>query len=84
MGKLKVVVLYDRWEEPEAEGAPDDKAPITRTLDKKEVEEEVADDLRVADTSLTELRIEVVRSVSTVTAASRRGSRTTFATRSPR
>ena len=45
MGKLKVVVLYDRWEEPEAEGAPDDKAPITRTLDKKEVEDEVAETL---------------------------------------
>lgn len=47
MGKLNVVVLYDRWEEPEAESAPaDDKAPITRTLDKKEVEDEVAETLR--------------------------------------
>jgi D-alanine-D-alanine ligase len=46
MGKLNVVVLYDRWEEPEDEGAPaDEKAPITRTLDKKEVEDEVAETL---------------------------------------
>ena len=46
MGKLHVVVVYDRWEIEEDEGAPaDDKAPITRTLDKKEVEEEVAETL---------------------------------------
>jgi D-alanine-D-alanine ligase len=46
MGKLNVVVLYDRWDEPEAEGAAvDEKAPITRTLDKKEVEDEVAETL---------------------------------------
>src|SRR5688500_4084228 len=45
MGKLNVVVLYDRWDEPETEGASTDKAPITRTLDKKEVEEEVAETL---------------------------------------
>ena len=45
MGKLNVVVLYDRWEEPEDEGAPAEKAPLTRTLDKKEVEEEVAEAL---------------------------------------
>jgi D-alanine-D-alanine ligase len=45
LGKLNVVVLYDRWEEPEEAGATADKAPLTRTLDKKEVEEEVADAL---------------------------------------
>jgi D-alanine-D-alanine ligase len=45
LGKLNVVVLYDRWEEPEEAGATADKAPLTRTLDKKEVEEEVAETL---------------------------------------
>ena len=45
MSKLNVVVLYDRWEEPEEPGATADKAPLTRTLDKKEVEEEVAEAL---------------------------------------
>ena len=46
MGKLHVVVIYDRWDVEEDEGAAaDEKAPITRTLDKKEVEEEVADAL---------------------------------------
>ena len=46
MGKLHVVVLYDRWEEPEqADAPPRDKAPLTRTLDKKEVEDEVAETL---------------------------------------
>src|SRR5687768_14032884 len=45
VGKLNVVVLYDRWEEPEESGATADKAPLTRTLDKKEVEEEVAETL---------------------------------------
>ena len=45
MGKLNVVVLYDRWEEPEDAAASAEKAPLTRTLDKKEVEEEVADAL---------------------------------------
>ncbi len=44
MGKLHVVVLYDRWEEPE-DAASTDKAPLTRTLDKKEVEDEVAETL---------------------------------------
>ena len=42
MGKLNVVVLYDRWEEPDEAGASTDKSPLTRTLDKKEVEDEVA------------------------------------------
>ena len=45
MGKLNVVVLYDRWDEPEVEGASTEKAPLTRTLDKKEVEDEVAETL---------------------------------------
>ena len=46
MGKLKIVVLFDRWEEPEDPGASsNDKAPLTRTLDKKEVEDEVAEAL---------------------------------------
>ena len=44
MSKLKVAVLFDRVlvEEGDA-SASDDKAPVTRTLDKKEVEDEVAD-----------------------------------------
>jgi D-alanine-D-alanine ligase len=45
VGKLHVVVLYDRWEEPEESGASTEKAPLTRTLDKKEVEDEVAETL---------------------------------------
>jgi D-alanine-D-alanine ligase len=46
VGKLNIVVLYDRWEEPEDPGAPaSDKTPLTRTLDKKEVEDEVAEAL---------------------------------------
>jgi len=45
MGKLNVVVLYDRWDEPEQESASSEKAPLTRTLDKKEVEDEVAETL---------------------------------------
>jgi hypothetical protein len=45
MGKLKIVVLYDRvlvdeGEEPAPAG---DKSPVVRTLDKKEVEEEVSE-----------------------------------------
>ncbi len=43
MGKLNIIVIYDRWEEPDEPAA--DKAPLTRTLDKKEVEEEVAEAL---------------------------------------
>jgi len=43
-GKLKIVVLYDRWEPEEASSA-NGKAPLVRTLDKKEVEEEVLDAL---------------------------------------
>ena len=45
MGTLKVAVLYDRWEEPEEAAPATDKAPLTRTLDKKEVEDEVAEAL---------------------------------------
>jgi D-alanine-D-alanine ligase len=46
VGKLNVVVLYDRWDPEEEPGAaPADKAPLTRTLDKKEVEAEVAEAL---------------------------------------
>jgi D-alanine-D-alanine ligase len=45
VGRLNIVVLYDRWEEPEEAGGPAEKSPLTRTLDKKEVEEEVADAL---------------------------------------
>ena len=45
MGKLNVTVLYDRWEEPEESAAASEKAPLTRTLDKKEVEDEVGEAL---------------------------------------
>ena len=45
VGTLNVVVLYDRWEEEEDDSAPAEKSPLTRTLDKKEVEDEVADAL---------------------------------------
>src|SRR6187549_1369510 len=46
MGKLKIVVLYDRVLVDESdEVATGDKSPVVRTLDKKEVEEEVADAL---------------------------------------
>jgi D-alanine-D-alanine ligase len=46
VGTLNAVVLYDRWEEPEVPGgSSSEKVPLTRTLDKKEVEEEVADAL---------------------------------------
>jgi D-alanine-D-alanine ligase len=43
LSKLNIVVIYDRWEEPEEPTA--EKTPLTRTLDKKEVEEEVSDAL---------------------------------------
>ena len=47
MSKLKIVVLYDRVlvDEAEEQTATTDKSPVVRTLDKKEVEEEVADAL---------------------------------------
>src|SRR5918999_1815764 len=44
-GKLKVIVLYDRWEPEEEESGSNGKAPLVRTLDKKEVEDEVIDAL---------------------------------------
>ena len=44
MSKLKIVVLYDRvLVDEEDAGASTDKAPVTRTLDKKEVEDEVVE-----------------------------------------
>src|SRR5688572_32629429 len=47
MGKLKIVVLYDRVlvDETEEQASPSEKSPVVRTLDKKEVEEEVSDAL---------------------------------------
>jgi len=46
VGSLNVLVLFDRWEEPEDDAAAaGEKAPLTRTLDKKEVEHEVAEAL---------------------------------------
>jgi D-alanine-D-alanine ligase len=45
VSRLKIAVLYDRWEEPEDASVPGEKAPLTRTLDKKEVEDEVAEAL---------------------------------------
>ena len=47
MSKLKIAVIYDRVlvDETEEPAAATDKAPVTRTLDKKEVEEEVAEAL---------------------------------------
>src|SRR4051794_36745059 len=46
MSKLKIIVLYDRVLVDEGEpAAASDKSPVTRTLDKKEVEDEVAEAL---------------------------------------
>src|SRR4051812_3692938 len=47
MSKLKVVVLFDRVlvDEDEDVAPASDKSPVVRTLDKKEVEEEVAEAL---------------------------------------
>lgn len=47
MGKLKIVVLYDRvlMDEEEAPATAGEKSPVVRTLDKKEVEEEVSEAL---------------------------------------
>ena len=44
-GRLKIVVLYDRWEPEDDHSGTNGKAPLVRTLDKKEVEEEVVDAL---------------------------------------
>ena len=44
MGKLKIIVLYDRvLVNEDEEQAPGDKSPVVRTLDKKEVEDEVGE-----------------------------------------
>ena len=43
MSKLKIVVLFDRVLVDDEEESANDKSPVVRTLDKKEVEEEVAD-----------------------------------------
>ena len=46
MSKLKIVVLYDRvLVDDDDEPASGDKSPVVRTLDRKEVEEEVAETL---------------------------------------
>jgi D-alanine-D-alanine ligase len=46
MGKLKIVIIYDRvLVEDDEEPAAAEKSPVTRTLDKKEVEDEVAEAL---------------------------------------
>ena len=47
MSKLKILVLYDRVlvDEDEEQAAGTDKSPVVRTLDKKEVEQEVAEAL---------------------------------------
>lgn len=45
MSTLKIVVLYDRWEDPGEDTGGNGHPTLVRTLDKKEVEEEVADAL---------------------------------------
>lgn len=47
MSKLKIVVLYDREfvDETEEQAPANDKSPVVRTLDKKEVEDEVLETL---------------------------------------
>jgi len=45
MSRLKVVVLYDRVLVDEDDSAGADRTPVVRALDKKEVEEEVAEAL---------------------------------------
>src|SRR5688572_31205742 len=47
MGKLKIIVLYDRVlvDEADEQASSSEKGPVVRTLDKKEVEEEVAEAL---------------------------------------
>lgn len=53
-GRLKIGVVYDRWE-PDGDGAPSGNghATLVRTLDKKEVEAEVADALGRLDHDAT-------------------------------
>ena len=43
MSRLKVVVLYDRVLVDDDEAPSGEKSPVTRTLDKKEVEDEVGE-----------------------------------------
>ena len=47
MSRLKIAVIYDRVlvDEADAQAATADKSPVVRTLDKKEVEDEVAEAL---------------------------------------
>jgi D-alanine-D-alanine ligase len=47
MGRLKIVVLYDRAfvDEDEEQAPSAERSPVVRTLDRKEVEDEVADAL---------------------------------------
>src|SRR5688572_7163389 len=46
MGKLKIVIIYDRvLIEDDEEPSATEKSPVTRTLDKKEVEDEVSEAL---------------------------------------
>ena len=45
MGKLKIVIIYDRVLVEGDDDTASDKSPVTRTLDKKEVEDEVAEAL---------------------------------------
>jgi D-alanine-D-alanine ligase len=47
VGRLKIVVLYDRVlvDEDPPQPVPAERAPVTRSLDRKEVEEEVAEAL---------------------------------------
>jgi D-alanine-D-alanine ligase len=45
VSKLKIVVLYDRWEDPGEDTGSNGHPTLVRTLDKKEVEEEVAEAL---------------------------------------
>ena len=47
MGKLKIAIIYDRMlvDDDEESGPSPEKSPVTRSLDKKEVEEEVAEAL---------------------------------------
>ena len=45
MGTLNITIIYDRWEDAEEHVAAAGDKPLTRTLDKKEVEDEVAEAL---------------------------------------
>jgi D-alanine-D-alanine ligase len=45
VGTLNITVIYDRWTPPDEAAAGAVEKPLTRTLDKKEVEDEVAEAL---------------------------------------